>query len=45
MPVNGVWLSEPFGFIAPPGAVRARLTVQNAWGETDWRKIAVYGER
>jgi hypothetical protein len=45
MPVNGVWISQPFGFIAPPGAVRATLSLQNGWGMTAWRHIAVYRER
>ncbi|MDQ2743366.1 MAG: hypothetical protein M3Z66_13885 [Chloroflexota bacterium] len=45
LPATGVWLSQPFGFVAPPGAVRARISISNLWGETDWRRIAVYGER
>jgi hypothetical protein len=45
MPANGVWLSQPFGFVAPTGAVRAVITLHNAWGTTDWRHIAVYRER
>jgi 4-amino-4-deoxy-L-arabinose transferase-like glycosyltransferase len=45
LPVNGVWLSQPFGFIAPPGAVRATLRLQTRWGQCSWRNIAVYRER
>lgn len=45
LPVNGVWLSEPFGFVAPPGAVRATFTLQTLRGECDWRHIEVYRER
>jgi hypothetical protein len=45
MPVNGTWISQPFGFVAPPGAVRATLSLRNGWGMTFWRTIAVYRER
>jgi len=45
LPANGVWLSQPFGFIAPPGAVRATLRLQTRWGQCSWRNIAVYRER
>lgn len=41
-PANGVWLSQPFGFIAPPGAVRARITAATKWGQVAWQTIAVY---
>jgi hypothetical protein len=44
LPANAVWLSQPFGFIAPPGAVRATLRLQTAWGQCSWRNIAVYRE-
>jgi mannosyltransferase len=44
-PVNGVWLSQPFGFVAPPGAVRATLTLTNAWGTSYWSSVGVYKER
>lgn len=40
--VNDVWLAQPFGFIAPPGAARARITVTTKWGWVSWRTIAVY---
>jgi hypothetical protein len=45
LPANGVWLSVPFGFITPPGAVRARITASTKWGEVDWQTIAVYHRR
>lgn len=45
LPVTGVWLRQPFGFVAPPGAYRAVLTVANRWGETRWRAPGVYGDR
>jgi len=45
MPVNGIWLSQPFGFVAPPGAVRATIRLENRWGWTYWRHITVYRER
>jgi hypothetical protein len=41
-PVNDVWLSQPFGFVAPPGAARAQIVASTKWGEVDWRIIAVY---
>jgi hypothetical protein len=44
-PVNGVWLTQPFGFVAPPGATRAVLTVGNRWGVSEWRDVAVYQGR
>lgn len=43
-PASGVWLSQPFGFIAPPGARRAILRLQSSWGRAAWRDIAVYRE-
>ncbi len=43
LPANGVWLSQPFGFIAPPGAVRAGITASTKWGQVVWQSIAVYG--
>lgn len=45
LPVNGAWLSQPFGFVAPPGSTVATLRLQNLWGMTSWRHIAVYRER
>lgn len=45
LPVNGVWLSQPFGFIAPSGAVTATLRLGNRWGWSYWRNIDVYRER
>jgi 4-amino-4-deoxy-L-arabinose transferase-like glycosyltransferase len=44
-PVTGVWLSQPFGFVAPPGAARAVLTLDTGWGQARWRHVAVYQER
>lgn len=44
-PVMGVWLSQPFGFVAPPGSTRATLTLSTAWGQAAWRHVAVYRER
>jgi mannosyltransferase len=45
LPATGVWLLQPFGFVAPPGAVRATIRIENLWGDTSWRNIAVYRER
>lgn len=45
LPATGVWLSQPFGFVAPPGAARATIWIENLWGDTWWRNIAVYRER
>ncbi|MBV9281084.1 MAG: glycosyltransferase family 39 protein [Chloroflexi bacterium] len=45
LPANGVWLSEPFGFVAPAGAVRATIRLQTRWGVCYWRHIAIYRER
>ncbi len=42
-PSNGVWLSQPFGFVAPPNATRAVLRLQTLWGRGAWRHIDVYG--
>jgi hypothetical protein len=44
-PVNGVWLSQPFGFVAPPGADHAQIRFATAWGEGFFRHVAVYTER
>jgi hypothetical protein len=44
LPVNGVWLSEPFGFVAPKAGTRAVLELVNLWGQTSWRGVAVYRE-
>jgi hypothetical protein len=44
-PVNGVWLSQPFGFVAPPGSDHAVIRLETAWGESFWRHVAVYVER
>lgn len=43
-PVSGVWLSQPYGFVSPPGAVRATLTLQMRAGTGYWRDVAVYRE-
>jgi hypothetical protein len=40
-----VWLSQPFGFIPPPGAARATLTLQSQWGRVQWRDVAVFTEK
>lgn len=45
LPADGAWLSEPFGFISPPGAARATITLSNGWGTSEWRNIAVYMSR
>jgi 4-amino-4-deoxy-L-arabinose transferase-like glycosyltransferase len=45
LPASGVWLSQPFGFVAPPGSVRAVIRLDNGWGQTSWRHISVYKER
>ncbi len=44
-PVVGLWLSQPFGFVAPPDDVRAVLHLRTLWGSCSWRHIAVYRER
>jgi hypothetical protein len=44
-PVNGVWLSQPFGFVVPPGGTRVVLSLRTAWGTAEWRHVAVYRER
>ncbi|GAC1463590.1 MAG: hypothetical protein NVS2B16_00900 [Chloroflexota bacterium] len=44
LPVNGVWLSQPFGFVAPPGATGATITLGNAAGTCLWRNITVRRE-
>jgi hypothetical protein len=44
-PVVGIWLSQPFGFVAPPDDVRAVLHLRTLWGSCSWRNIAVYRER
>jgi mannosyltransferase len=45
LPVNGVWISQPLGFVAPPGAARAILRLHTFRGEGSWRNVAVYRER
>ncbi|HEX6506428.1 MAG TPA: glycosyltransferase family 39 protein, partial [Chloroflexota bacterium] len=45
LPISGVWLSAPFGFVAPPNAVHATLWLGNLWGATSWRHVVVYRER
>lgn len=45
LPVNGAWLSNPFGFVAPPGAVRAMLYLNSKDGRSEWRDVAIYRER
>lgn len=42
LPEAGVWLEQPFGFVAPPGSARAVISVRTRWGETRWR-LAVHG--
>lgn len=44
-PVVGRWLSQPFGFVAPPDDTRAVLRLRTLWGSCSWRSIAVYRER
>jgi hypothetical protein len=44
-PVVGMWLSQPFGFVAPPDDTRAVLRLRTLWGSCSWRSIAVYRER
>ena len=44
-PVVGVWLAQPFGFVTPPGDIRAVLRLRTLWGSCAWRNIAVYRER
>lgn len=43
--VAGMWLSQPFGFVTPPGDVQAVLHLRTLWGSCSWRNIAVYRER
>ncbi|MGH2441692.1 MAG: glycosyltransferase family 39 protein [Chloroflexota bacterium] len=43
-PLNGAWLSAPFGFVAPPGAARATLSLGHAWGQIEVRNVGVYRE-
>jgi hypothetical protein len=45
LPTSAVWLSQPFGFIPPPGSTRATLTIQNRWGQVRWRDVGVYTTR
>jgi 4-amino-4-deoxy-L-arabinose transferase-like glycosyltransferase len=45
LPADGVWLRNPFGFVTPPGAVRATLYVGTRGGASEWRNIAIYRER
>lgn len=45
LPVNGAWLTQPFGFVAPPGSAHAVLRLRNAWGQCYWRHLAVYRQR
>jgi hypothetical protein len=44
-PVTGIWQSQPFGFVAPPGAEQATLQLGTLWGLSSWRHIVVYRER
>jgi hypothetical protein len=44
-PVNGVWLQQPVGFVAPPGSVGATLTLRSDWGVSRWRDVVIYEER
>lgn len=41
-PVNGVWLSQPFGFVTPPGASRVVLRLSSGWGTQSWRSVGLY---
>jgi hypothetical protein len=45
LPADGVWVRNPFGFVAPPGAVRAMLYLGTKGGPSDWRGVVVYRER
>ena len=45
LPATGVWLSQPFGFIPPPGSARATLTLQNRRGQVQWRHVGVFTTR
>jgi hypothetical protein len=42
LPVDGVWLSQPFGFVAPPGSARAVFSLANRWGQVRYRNVRVY---
>ncbi len=44
-PVTGLWISQPFGFVVPPGNVHAVLQLRTLWGACSWTDIAVYRER
>jgi 4-amino-4-deoxy-L-arabinose transferase-like glycosyltransferase len=44
LPVNGAWLSNPFGFVAPPGSAGALLYASSSDGPSEWR-FSVYQER
>jgi len=43
MPANGVWIGQPFGFVAPPGTVMATLQLRNQGAACRWRNIGIYG--
>jgi mannosyltransferase len=45
LPADGVWVRNPFGFVAPPGAARAMLYLGTKGGPSDWRGVVVYRER
>lgn len=45
LPDSGVWLAQPFGFIPPPGAVRATLTLRTGSGLVRWRDVGVFTTR
>lgn len=45
LPVSGVWLNQPFGFVAPPGSSTATIVISNRWGQVSWRDVAAYRER
>jgi Dolichyl-phosphate-mannose-protein mannosyltransferase len=44
LPVTGVWLEQPFGFVTAPGSAQAILELRNIWGWSAWRHVAIYRE-
>lgn len=42
LPLTGVWLQQPFGFVAPPGAARAVISIENRWGQVRYRNVRVF---
>lgn len=45
LPVTGVWLNQPFGFVAPAGSRTATIVISNRWGQVSWRGVAAYRQR